>query len=1158
MILLKLVPLMFSIWSAFVVSILYLAFLFAVASWGDKKQFSPTTRSMVYSLSLGAYCTSWAFYGVVAQASINGWWLAPTYAGTIIIFLLALPVQQKIANICKQQNLTSIADFISSRYGHSRRLAGLVTVIAIIAVIPYIALQLKAMTNSVSVITGSEYQMSESIFEDFSLYITLMMALFASLYGARRLRSSEHNPGLVLAVAFESLIKLIALAAIGCFVLYGVYDGWGDLFQQARVSKEIQQIAETSSPFYVYLTHTLLGALAMFALPRQFHLAFIEQNQPQDLRFARLAFPVYLLLMSLFVLPVAYAGLMTFSGANVNPDTYILALPMVHDEALLTSLAYIGGLSAATSMVVITAVVLSLMVSNDLVTPFYVGRHSLLAEKEALRPEALLTIRRLTIVVILIAAYLYHRVTTGSGSLANTGLISFSLVAQFAVPLLFGLFWKRANGQAAQASLAVGMLVWFYCLLLPTMLKDPYSSEFWLQNGPFGISWLAPHGLFGLQMDFLSHGALVSLAANILTFVSVALLTKPSIAEKLNAKEFLHPAGVGKAPETIRSVSLTNKDIFDLLSRFIGREQSQKLLDTWLIGEDIEWLALAKRSLEEDAERELSGVIGGASAKLVMNAAREEKQLPFEQVVEFVDEASQVLRFNRELLQSTLENVSQGISVVDKELRIVAWNRRYLEMFSYPEGILYVGRPVEEIIRFNAQRGIFGLQFNEEQIDKRITHLKRGTAYRYRRIHQDGVVYEMQGSPLPGGGFVTTFTDITDFIQTQQALEEARDNLERKVEERTKALNEAREVAELATISKNRFFAAASHDLLQPFNAATLFCALLREKAQDTELKELSTHISNSLSNAEELLTSILALTKLDSGEFKTLITSFNLRDVTDDLAHQYKLFAEEKGLEFVYVSADIAIRSDKKLIRRILQNLLSNAVRYTCEGRVELRCNVYHGNVIIDVVDTGVGISEDDKSKVFQEFHQSKDNRNENGLGLGLAITQRMCKILNHPLDFTSQQQLGSSFSIAVPVDEQQQAIAKQVDNFSSGQDLADLHIWVIDNDPQVLKAMTSLLTQWGCSYKKATSYQSLKTLLQGTNDSILPDLVIADYQLDDGETGLDICSALMPANIPVIINSANNEDEIRERVLDAGYQFLRKPVKAPALKRLIKRLTR
>lgn len=1149
---------MFSIWSAFVVSILYLTFLFAVASWGDVKQFSPRVRSMIYSLSLGAYCTSWAFYGVVAQASINGWWLAPTYAGSIMVFLLAIPVQQKIANICKQQNLTSIADFISSRYGHSRRLAGLVTVIAIIAVIPYIALQLKAMTNSVSVITGREHQASNSIFQDPSLYITLMMALFASLYGARRLRSSEHNPGLVLAIAFESLIKLIAFAAIGCFVVYGLYDGWGDLFQKAEVSAPIQHIKQTSSPLYVYFTHTLLGALAMFALPRQFHLGFIEQNQPRDLRFARFAFPGYLLLMSLFVLPVAYAGLMIFSDAQVNPDTYILALPMVHDAPVLTTLAYIGGLSAATSMVVITAVVLSVMVSNDLVTPFYLGRHSLLADKEALRPEALLTIRRFTIMVILLAAYLYHRVTTGAGSLANTGLISFSLVAQFAVPLLLGLFWKRANGRAAQLSLVVGMLAWFYCLLVPTMFKDQVVAGSWLYDGPFGITWLAPHSLFGLDMDFLSHGALVSLVANLLTFLCVALITKPSIAEKLNAKEFLQPAVASKAKEGIHSSSLTNKDIFDLLSRFIGREQSQKLLDTWLIGEEVEWLALAKRSLEEDAERELSGVIGGASAKLVMNAAREEKQLPFEQVVEFVDEASQVLLFNRELLQSTLENVSQGISVVDKELRLVAWNRRYLEMFDYPDGMLYVGRPVEDIIRYNAQRGIFGLQFDEAQIDKRISHLRNGSTYRYRRIHQDGTVYEMQGSPLPGGGFVTTFTDITDFIQTQQALEEARDNLERKVEVRTKALNEAREVAERATISKNRFFAAASHDLLQPFNAATLFCSLLREKTQETDLKELATHISNSLSNAEELLTSILELTKLDSGEFKTLITSFNLQDVTDDLAHQYQLFAQDKGLEFVYVRADVGIRSDKKLVRRILQNLLSNAVRYTFEGRVELRCNVYNGKVIIEVADTGVGISEDDKTKVFQEFHQSKDNRNENGLGLGLAITQRMCRILNHPLDFTSQQQLGSTFSISMPIDTQQQSPAKVTDSLTSSQDLKNLHIWVIDNDPQVLKAMTSLLTQWGCSHEEATSFKTLQTLLVDAEEGGLPDLVIADYQLDDGETGLTICSALLPENIPVIINSANNEDDLRDRVLEAGYQFLRKPVKAPALKRLIKRLTR
>ncbi len=1145
---------MLSIWAIFGISLIYLAALFAIAYWGDQHAISGKPKAVIYSFSLGAYCTSWAFYGVATQAVNNGWWMAPTYAGSILAFLLAWRLQAKIALICKEQNLTSIADFISSRYGRSQRLAGMITLIAIVAVIPYIALQLKAVTNSVAVITQQPVAGEQSPFTDTTLYITLMMALFAILFGTRRVRSSEHNPGLVMAIAFESAIKLAAYLAIGLFVCYGLYDGWNDLFYRAALNPTIQQIPDHASPGYVYLTHVVLGALAMFCLPRQFHLGFIEQSNTSELKTARWLFPLYLIAINLFILPIAYAGVMTFDGMDVNTDTFVLALPMHENSALFTAIAYIGGFSAATSMVIITSVVLSVMVSNDLVTPFYLGKHPLLKQKDKLQPNTLITIRRLTIVVILILSYLYYRYVSTSGPLAHTGLIAFSLVAQFAPPLLLGLIWRKSNARAAQYSLATGTLLWVWTLLLPTMVLAVSPGSNLLTHGPLGINWLRPQAMFGLELDFITHGVVISLSANLLVFMFTSIFSKPGVAEQLQANRFLQTRNQGLKTRGEKS-KLTNRDVFDLLSRFIGNRQSHALLCEVYQTEFPQWHQQATQQLEFKAERELSGVIGGASARMVMNAARQEKELPLEDVVEFVDEASQVLKFNRELLQSTIQNISQGISVVDKDLRIVAWNRRYLEMFDYPEGLIYVGKPVEDVIRYNAQRGLFGAEQEEDLVQKRLSYLRNGNSYKYQRFRNDGKVYEMQGSPLPGGGFVTTFTDITEYIHTQKALEEVRDNLELKVAQRTRDLNEARKIAEQATISKTRFFAAAGHDLLQPFNAATLFCSILREKAHDEELKELAGNITDSLVSAEELMTSILEITRLDSGTITTNITTFDLQDVTDSLANEYQMFARDKGLSFEYAQSHLIVTSDKKLLRRILQNLLANAVRYTEQGEIKLTTQIKQQHVEIAISDTGPGIAQEDMDTIFEEFHQLQQNRNERGLGLGLAITQRMCQVLHHPLEVQSEVGSGSTFCISVPLSQQQQLSQPRKEQQIVTADLTNLSVWILDNEPQVLKAMSSLLEQWGCQINQATSMATLAALKQHHS---LPDLILADYQLDDGETGLHCCQQLIPTSVPVIINTANHDESIREAVLEAGFQFLHKPVKPAALKRLIKKLCR
>lgn len=1149
---------MFTIWSISLLAVVYLAILFAVAGWADKRKVLPF-KGLTYGLSLGVYCTSWAFFGTTAQAANNGWWLAPTYAGTILLFIFGWQIYCRIAHICRQQKLTSMADFIATRYGQSSSLSGLISLISVIAIVPYISLQLSATAQSINLLTAQTASQNPQVWADSTFYITLLLALFAILFGARRLKPSEHNPGLIASIAFESVVKLLAFIVVGLYVCFALFDSPMDLFNKATELNIDKQVAATQSPTYVYVAHTVLGVLATLCLPRQFHMSFIENNNNKELATARWLFPIYLLLINLFILPIAYAGLIYFQGSDVGYDTFVLALPMSADNPFIALLAFLGGFSAATSMVIVSAIVLSVMITNDFINQFILRRSQLNSGSRGLNKNNLLHARKIVIVLILLLSYFTHRILGETNTLANVGLMSFTLVAQFAPAMVIGLWWRQASCKGAQLGILSGFIIWGYTLLLPSLAGGLGSDNGWLINGPWQIAWLAPTDLFSLGLESISQALLLSLGANCLVYFLVPLFSQATLAERLQSNKFITQATDSRVNAALQPLSYN--DLSALLQRFAEKEASQILVNDYFPIDKSKWKQPANVELELLIEREMSAVIGGASARLILDVAKNEQRQPLEQVAEFVDEATQVLKFNRDLLQSTIENIQQGISVVDSELRLVAWNQGYKQMFAYPEDALFIGRPVADMIRFNAERGLFSTDDIDTEVDKRLAYIKQGSAYKYQRSHSDGRVFEMQGNPLPGGGFVTTYTDISEFVKQQKALTQANVSLEEKVAARTTALtqanhelSQAKQVAEQATVSKTRFFAAASHDLLQPFNAASLFCSLMNEKAQDTELKDLALNIKNSLSSAEELLSSILELTKLDSGAFKVQVSEFLASSLIEPLRNDYAALAKEKGLGFVIETCDVRLITDKALLRRVLRNLLSNAIRYTEQGEVRLKMQQQDGHVSFIVEDTGIGIATADQQKIYQEFKQLGAKHNAEGLGLGLAITKRICDLLTIPLVMGSELGKGTQFTLTLPCKENYNKSTTQPHEHNQETELGRLRIWLIDNDSNVLEALKQLLENWGCAIATATNLTELEQL-KAAHD--LPQLLIVDYQLDDGVTGLDVIEQAGLETLPAIVNTANHDEGIRERVLDAGYPLLYKPLKAPALKRMIKRLT-
>ncbi|MFY8274459.1 PAS domain-containing hybrid sensor histidine kinase/response regulator [Pseudoalteromonas sp. SSDWG2] len=1146
---------MFSIGVISVIALAYLGVLFAVAWYADK--YSKNRASgWIYGLSLGVYCTSWAFYGTTAQAANNGWWLAPTYAGTILLFLFGWQIYTRIARVCRQQQLTSLADFLATRYGQSSRLSGLVSFISVIAIVPYIALQLNATSASITMITDAQRGQSDFFWQDSTFYITLSLALFAILFGARRVRPSEHNPGLMASIAFESVVKLLAFVAVGLFICFGVFDSPAAILEAAQQPHIAAQVQATASPTYVYWVHVLLGLLATLCLPRQFHTAFIEHDNEQQLATARWLFPVYLLLINLFILPIAYAGLVYFQGQDVGYDTFVLALPIAADAPGMSLLAFLGGFSAATSMVIVSTIVLSIMITNDFINQFLLRRSQLSSSHRGLSKFKLLQARRAVIVAVLLLSYASHRILAEGNTLANMGLMSFTLVAQFAPAMIIGLWWSKASCRGAQLGILSGSAIWFYTLLLPSLYTALFGDAPWLSEGPWQIAWLAPTNLLALNLDPLTQAVMLSLGVNTLVYLAVPFISAAQLAERLQSNKFI----LRSVEERDTNIALSYQDLALLLQRFSEPERATELVDNFFPAARNRWKEQAPAHVEEQVEREMSALIGGASARLILDVAKDEKRQPFEQVAEFVDEASQVLRFNRDLLQATIENIEQGISVVDSDLKLVAWNQSYQEMFAYPQDMLAVGRPVAELIRLNAERGLFEHQDIDIEVTKRIDHLRRGTAYKYRREHNDGRVFEMQGNPLPGGGFVTTYTDITDFVRQQRELEQANLNLEEKIAARTSelvttnhALAAAKRQAEQATESKTRFFAAASHDLLQPFNAASLFCSLMSEKAQGTELSELADNIRNSLASAEDLLSSILQLTKLESGSFKVNSTDFALSSLLEPLANEYGALAHEKGLAFKMHGAQVQLKTDKALLKRVLSNLLSNAIRYTESGEIRVICESHEGQLSIMVEDTGAGIAKQDQELIFEEFKQLQGKEQAQGLGLGLAISQRICSVLGINLTLGSQLGKGTQFTLTLACFELTEAAEsasaepRHVDN-----QLAGVRIWLLDNDENVLSALSQVLNNWGCSVATARNQGELAQLMEQQH----ADILIADYQLDDGVTGLEVIAALGLESMAIMINTANHDEAIRERVSDCGYPLLYKPLKTPALKRMLKKL--
>ena len=542
---------MLQAWLIVLAGLTYVGLLFAVATWGDRlaatqKKFR-RPRPLIYALSLAIYCTSWTYFGSVGVAARTGYDFIPVYLGPILMFALGSPLLARIVVIAKTQNIASIADFISARYGKSEALGALVAVIAVIGIVPYISIQLKALSfsldtmirtsNGFTTIDGNQMAFGGGL----TLLVTIAMAVFAILFGTRHIDATEHQDGMMLAIAVESVVKLVAFVGVGIFVTFTLAGGYGGLATMVAEGTNANNVFAQAPDGGRWLTVTLLSACAVILLPRQFHVAVVENTHGSDVRRAAWLFPLYLVAINLFVAPIAIVGLSTLP--LVDPDTYVLTLPVNAQSPFFTLIAFLGGVSASTAMVIVETIALSIMVSNNLIVPLVLlkqGENNMFQRSsDGRRSTALLTIRRYLICGILLLAHVYYTAAGNAAALAQTGLISFAAVAQFVPAFFGGLFWKSGTARGAGAGIIIGFVVWAYTLLIPSFVDSGWLHASILTDGPFGLSALRPRQLFGLEFEPLTHGVLWSLLCNFAAYVTVSLSRAPSQIEMLQAEAFL-------------------------------------------------------------------------------------------------------------------------------------------------------------------------------------------------------------------------------------------------------------------------------------------------------------------------------------------------------------------------------------------------------------------------------------------------------------------------------------------------------------------------------------------------------------------------------------------------------------------------------------------
>jgi Na+/proline symporter/signal transduction histidine kinase len=656
--------------------LIYLLFLFFTAHWAEKKEnIKWTNNSYIYSFSLAVYCTAWTYYGSIGVAANTGLNYLPIYVGPIIIIPAWIIVLRKIIRISRVNNISSIADFISLRYGNSRFLGAIVTFVCLTAIIPYIALQLKAIAETFNIVTKTT---SSSLFYlDTATYVAVVIGLFASYYGTRYVDASEKRKGIITVIAIESIFKLLFFVIIGVYVSYFVFDGFEDIYNQAKHLNNFEEkntiggLEQAINWFFL----CIISLFAIFLLPRQFHVSIVENNREKHLKTAIWLFPLYLLIFNLFVFPIAWGGNVLFEGAFVNADAYSLLIPQLFNNQWLTVMVFLGGFSAAISMIVVSSISLSTMLSNNLLIPYtFLGK--LKAEEQVVNNKTIVNIRKISIFSLIICAYFIYHLFGLDYSLVSIGLVSFVIIAQLA-PAFFGaLFWRRGSRLGAIWGIILGFIICFYTLLIPYALGISNSDNSFITNGFLGIEFLKPLSLFGLNyLSPISHAFFWSMFFNAFTYFAVSVSFKGNYRERNYAEMYVDIDKYITNHENafVWKGTAYTTDIEKILIKFLGIERTKRALNIFNVKYNVDKnQELADARLVKFAENLLTGHIGTASARILIASVVKEEKITLPEVLKILEESNENIIVNKKLMETSneLKKITSQLQIANNNLII--------------------------------------------------------------------------------------------------------------------------------------------------------------------------------------------------------------------------------------------------------------------------------------------------------------------------------------------------------------------------------------------------------------------------------------------------------------------------------------------------------
>jgi Na+/proline symporter/signal transduction histidine kinase/CheY-like chemotaxis protein len=992
-------------------------------------------------------------------------------------------------------------------------------------------------------------------FLDLPLVVTIVLACFATMFGTRHTDATEHQDGLILAIAMESLVKLLAFLTVGICVIWLLFGGPADLWAKAAENSMAISALEYRTPLSRWITLTLLSGFAIIMLPRQFHVTVVENRSGKELRLAGLLFPLYLIAINLFVIPVAIGGVISFGGSG-NADLYMLSLPLIGRTPVVSLIAFIGGFSAATAMVIVESVALAIMISNDIIMPIFL-RRKLMGSGSQREDFAhkLLHIRRTAIFGVMLLGYGYYRSTDSAAGLASIGLLSFAAIAQMAPALFGGLIWRRANARGAILGLSSGFVIWAYLLFLPSLGGPDYSH---VSSAILSFIFPGAKVFAGPGADPLVNATVLSLLVNTVAFILGSLTRNARPLERIQAGIFVKRHSRSQFATRGWKTRLSVGDLKTAIARYLGEERMQRSFNTYerTAGRRLEDDQPADMAMIHFSEQLLGSAIGSSSARLVLSLILQKTEDASADTAWLLDQASEALQYNQDMLQTALSQMDQGIAVFDSHHRLTIWNRRFRQLLDLPENVGQVGYPLADIVAILSGRGDIAAAEQGHVVRHFLTLDKP-----FPLVLSGGQrIIEVRSNAMPDKGFVATLTDITQRVAADRALKQANETLEQRVAERTaeltrvnRELGEARAAADEANIGKTRFFAAAGHDILQPLNAARLYSSALVERLGESENSPVVRNIDSALESVETILGAVLDISRLDTGAMKPRIATVPLSNLLQRIETDFAPIAREKKLKLVVMPTTLKVSSDANLLRRLVQNLVSNAIKYTLTGKVLIGARRRGDKVVIQVMDSGIGIPASKFRTVFKEFTRLDEGaRTASGLGLGLSIVDRIARVLDHPVELRSMPGRGTDFRIVLPLDLTQPGEGTATPASApdrTAQTLKGLRVLCIDNEPNILEGMRLLISGWGC---EVTTSDSLSGLAGMIDDAKAPDLIIADYHLGDG-TGIDAIRMLRQAfggDLPALLITADRSPEVRAEAERYGIGLQQKPVRPAALR--------